>query len=237
MLAILPLDRINASNGLFTAGSTAGTFVDTVQAEASQNGITRQGTATVIIGATMTVSVKLQGGLRPYPEPNGYDIPLTIKLYDSATQLDIHNILGEEGPPAVPAAEPYRTFSTTAGEITITDTIKSTKTVTFEVAGLPVGTFNITLFTPHALITLLNGQAIAAQGTSINMGELLEGNADDSVQITGADFTSLLNDYLQMDGDDNWWGGRCDFDRDGQVTSIDFSLLSMNYNEFSPQVQ
>ena len=184
----------------------------------------------------MTVSVKLQGGLRPYPEPNGYDIPLTIKLYDSATQLDIHNILGEVGPPEVPAAEPYRTLSTTAGEITITDTVKSTKTITFEVAGLPVGTFNVTLSTPHALITLNNEATITAQGTSINMGTLLDGNADDDVQITGSDFSLLLNDYLQIAGGDEWHGGRCDFDCDGLVTSVDFSLLSINYNEFSPQI-
>ena len=156
----------------------------------------------------------------------GYDVPLTLKLYDQATTLTINNILTET---------PLYTFTKSDGAIIITNTNTSTKTITLQVTGLSVGTFNITLFTPHALINLRNGQAIAASGTSFDMGTLLEGNADDSEQITGADFSLLLNDYLQIDSGDEWHGGRCDFDYSGQVTSVDFSLLIANYNETSPQ--
>jgi hypothetical protein len=45
-----------------------------------------------------------------------------------------------------------------------------------------------------------------------------------------------LSDYIAMVGDLNWNNGRCDFDRDGQVTAIDFSALIKNYNEISPEV-
>ena len=69
----------------------------------------------------------------------------------------------------------------------------------------------------------------------MEMGTLQEGNANDDVQIAGADFSMLLNDYLEVPGSDEWNNGRCDFDRNGQVTSIDFSLLADNYNQTLPQ--
>ena len=104
-----------------------------------------------------------------------------------------------------------------------------------KVVGLPVGNFNITACTCHCLVNLMNGVQIASEGTSIDMGTLLTGNADDDNIIAGADFSILLDDYLQIPGGDDWNDGRCDFDRNGQVTSIDFSLLADNYNKTSPQ--
>ena len=193
----------------------------------------RVGTASVE-RTTLTVTVELQGGLRP--DPAGFQVPLTLKLYDPATVLDIHTVLGETGPPLVPAAVPIYTYTGTGtgGDITISDINPGgNKHIDFTV-DVPSGAYKITLVTPHSLITLREA-VLTAPTDTIDLGVLLEGNGDDSVQITGADFTSLLNDYAQMDGDDNWWGGRSDYDRDGQVTSIDFSLLSMNYNEYSPQ--
>ncbi|MFC1861190.1 PKD domain-containing protein [Chloroflexota bacterium] len=46
-------------NGLFTAGGARGTFLSTVQVEVSDNGTTKQDTATVAIGAAMTGTVEL----------------------------------------------------------------------------------------------------------------------------------------------------------------------------------
>ena len=68
-----------------------------------------------------------------------------------------------------------------------------------------------------------------------DMGTLLEGNANDDVQITGADFSMLLNDYLEVPGGGELNNGGCDFDHNGQVASVDFSLLEQNYSETSPQ--
>lgn len=212
------------ASGLFTAGQTNGIFPNTVQAQASYGGNTRQATATVVVGATLAVTATLQGGSRPLA---GMNIPLAVKLYDPGTTLDSGNIC---------AAIPLHTATKAQGAITITASNTSNKTITFQVDGLPIGTFNVALCSPHCLINLKNGVQITAQGASLNMGTLFEGNADDSEQIAGADFSLLLNDYLQMYTGPKWNGGRCDFDCDGQVTAVDFSLIMLNYNQTSPQV-
>ncbi len=186
----------------------------------------------VVSPVTLTGTVILQGGLRPDPE--GFQIPLTLKLYHPSTVLDIHTILGEEGP-FVAAAVPMYTYTGTgtSGDITITQIVEATDTITFEVE-VPSGPYRITLVTPHSLISL-EDVVLTSLTSSVNMGTLLEGNTNDDVQITGGDFSLLINDYLQVSSGTEWHDGRCDFDGDGQVTSIDFSLLSMNYNEYSPQ--
>ncbi|MFC2071875.1 beta strand repeat-containing protein [Chloroflexota bacterium] len=168
----------------------------------------------------ITGRITLQGGQRPL---SGLDVPLTIKLYDSATVLTYDNVLTEV---------PLYTFST-ASDITIAATDYTSKTIIFETSIVPPGTYNIVISSPHQLINLRNGVTIGA--TLVEMGTLLEGNANDDVQITGADFCMLLYDYLQVSGGDDWHNGRCDFDRNGQVTALDFSLLVANYAKTSPQ--
>lgn len=176
---------------------------------------------TVNIVPPISFTATLQGGNRPEA---GYDVPLTLNLYDTGTALDYNNILTE--------VADY-TFSTANSTLTITETNTGSKTITFTASGLPEGTYHVTLFTPHCLINLKENVALT-EGT-IDMGTLLEGNADDSVQIAGSDFSMLLNDYLEMSGGDKWNSGRCDFDRSGQVTSIDFSAMAANYNLTSPR--
>ena len=149
---------------------------------------------------------------------------LSLRLYDSATELSFTNILTEV---------PLYTLSTATGNVTITGTDYTSKTISFESSTVTEGIYNITISSPHCLTNLRNGVTIGA--TLVEMDTLLEGNANDDVQITGADFSVLLNDYLEVDGGDEWNNGRCDFDRNGQVTSIDFSLLADNYNLTSPR--
>jgi hypothetical protein len=172
----------------------------------------------------ITGTATLQGDNRP---PEGLNVPLTLRVYTSDTTLNISNILTEQ-----PAYE----FSTASQTVTITQTDSVNKTITFETAsGILPGTYHISLSTPHCLINLKNNVAIGL-GTSVDMGTLLSGNTEDSVQIDAADFTLMLNDYLMMEGGAKWNNGRCDFDRDGQVTSIDFSAMAKNYGLTSPNV-
>ena len=58
---------------------------------------------------------------------------------------------------------------------------------------------------------------------------------DNNEIISVGDFTSILNDYLAVEGSFNWNGGRCDFDRHGQVESVNYSLFAINYGKTSPQ--
>jgi hypothetical protein len=226
---------VTPSTGAFASGTTnkaavagVATFNDLtyttagiITVTASSGSLTSAASGNITVDPGATFTAKLQGGLRP---TEGYDVPLTMKLYGSTTVLTYSNILTET---------PLNTFSTGNGDISITETDTGTKTITFQVVGLPSGTYNITLFSPHCLINLRNGVEIAS--SSIDMGTLLEGNANDDVQIAGADFSMLLNDYLETSSGDDWNSGRCDFDRNGQVTSIDFSALAANYNLTSPQ--
>jgi len=226
---------VTPSTGAFASGTTnkaavagVATFSDltyttagTITVTASSGSLTSAATGNIVVNPGTTFMTKLQGGLRP---TEGYNIPLTMKLYDNTTILTFSNILTET---------PLYTFSTANENISITETNTGTKTITFQVTGLPSGIYNITLFSPHCLVNLRNGVEIAPG--SVDMGTLLEGNANDDVQIAGADFSMLLNDYLETSSGDQWNSGRCDFDRNGQVTSIDFSALAANYNLTSPQ--
>ena len=178
-------------------------------------------TVTIIKPDRITGYVTLQGGERPLA---GLSVPLTLKLYAAGTNLTYANIATEE---------PLYTFSTTGETLEITETDFTTKTITFESTSVAAGTYTITLSSEHCLSNLK--ESVVAGSSLINMGTLFEGNANDDVQIAGADFSMLLNDYLETSGGDNWNSGRCDFDRTGQVTSIDYSLMAENYNETSPQ--
>ncbi|MFC1909815.1 hypothetical protein ACFLXC_00790 [Chloroflexota bacterium] len=204
-------------SGLFTADDITGTFDNTIEVETTQGEITRGDTASVTIGAGINATVILEGGLRT---EEGMDIPLTMKFYDKSTVLNFTNILTEP---------PLYTFTRDSGHIVIINNNIDTKVVTFTVKGLPTGTFNITLVSPHTLIHLKNGVVLGLESVSLNMGALLEGNPDNSVQIAGSDFSLLLNDYLATPASGDWNGGRCDFDRSGEVTSLDFALLCRNY--------
>lgn len=107
------------------------------------------------------------------------DVPLAMKFYDQSTTIDSTNVL---------SATPLYNFTRDTGYITITDTSVDTKTVTFAVKGLPVGTFNVTLVSPHTLINLRNGVAVVQEGASIDMGTLIEGNPDDRCPDSGCRF-------------------------------------------------
>lgn len=198
---------------------------------------THTNTDVVIGDGTVIFTAKLQGGQRPAPvgaDLKGYNIPLTLKAFPTSKTLDSSNILTE------PA---QYTLSTAGGQITITGVTTGTKTITCRVTGLPVGTYHLSLCTPHCLINLRQNYTIVP-GTAIDMGTLLEGNSDyditpvtsNQTQIFGSDFNMLLSDYLQMPGGDKWNNGRSDFDRNGQVNSVDFSVLVLNYTMSSPNI-
>jgi len=215
--------NIDAS-GLFTAGGTRGTFSNTAQAEASFGGSTKQDTASVLVGADLTMTATLQGDGRPEA---GMDVPLTLKLYDQpVTFINITTL------------SPIETFTSASGDIVITDKNTGTKVITCIAGGLPTGTYNLTLYTPHCLVNYRADVAIASTGTTVNMGELLEGDAVDitsgstSVDIT--DFATFAGAYEASPSSGNW-NTASDFDRDEYIGIVDFSMLYTNYGGISPQ--
>jgi len=216
--------NIDANTGLFTAGTVLQTFAGAIQAETTVT-LTKQGTTGVTVdGATITCTAQLQGDNRVEAK---YDVPLTFKLYDEA--ITFINIT---------TATPVGTFTTTGGEVAITNTNTGTKTITFTVVGLPVGNYNLTLYTTHCLVNYRVGVDIAKTGTVVDMGELLEGDAVDvtsgSTAVDITDFSTFAAAYNSIPTGGNW-NTASDFDRDEYIGIVDFSMLYTNYGKLSPQ--
>ena len=161
--------------------------------------------------------IKLQGNGRPFPE--GYFIPLNVKVYEPGTELTLQNIYTEES-----IGEGYT--------ISFKDVGPMQHTLTFDIWALPQGTFTVAIFAPKCLVNVVEN--IEINGTTLDFGTLLFGNINGDAMINGADYGIMLNDYWSKEGDPEWNGGRSDLDENGIVSSSDLSLLGMNYNRFSP---
>jgi hypothetical protein len=72
--------------------------------------------------------------------------------------------------------------------------------------------------------------AVTAHGTSVSLGTLLEGNANNDNSISALDFVALSVAYNNPGA----YNAMADFDRNGLVNSLDFILLSVNYFKTSP---
>jgi len=214
---------IIADTGLFTAGSTGGNYPDVIRADATVGGPI-YGTTGVNVSdvVNITVTVELQGTNRPV---GGYDIPLTMKWYSQGTVLNSGNIMTEP---------PLQTY-TKGQEIDITDTDTENQRITLAVTGVPAGVYNITLGSDGTLIHLKNGQAID-EGNSVDMGIILEGDANLDGAIGGADFGGLIASYWATPTIGDWQNGVADFDKNGIVNALDYSLISANYFKESPQI-
>ncbi|MFH1087499.1 MAG: cohesin domain-containing protein [Chloroflexota bacterium] len=178
------------------------------------------------------VSANLQGGMRP---TSGYYVPLSFKAYtEPVTTENIFTLVPVPGDSFTvndgPTGINIRQVPPLSGGARA---IKFTFLPAYQWGGA----YYVTLGSPHTLINTLSGTVdfTGDVGREWGMGTLLEGNADDGVQVYGEDFSMLLNDYLQVPGGSKWNNGRCDFDRDGQVRITDFTLLAMNYNLTSPR--
>ncbi|MFC2019924.1 hypothetical protein ACFLU4_08305 [Chloroflexota bacterium] len=117
----------------------------------------------------------------------------------------------------------------------MTDKNDTTKVITLAVGGLPTGSYNITLYSPHNLVNLKDGVNIAHDIT-LDMGILKEGDAkditEDSKKIDITDFTRFCAAYETIPGFDNW-STLADFNCNNQVEITDFSLFYTNYGESS----
>ena len=70
---------------------------------------------------------------------------------------------------------------------------------------------------------------LADGANTVNVGELLAGDANDDNAVTSLDFSILANTF-NLSSADGGYDGRADFNGDGSVTSLDFSLLAGNFN-------
>jgi hypothetical protein len=101
-------------------------------------------------------------------------------------------------------------------------------------ATVPQGTYDISFVSPQCLVSVKRGVVITAPETTVNLGTLFEGNANDDNEINILDFGILAQAFGKMAGAQGY-DSRADFDRNGVVNISDFGLLSGNYRLNSPQ--
>jgi len=89
------------------------------------------------------------------------------------------------------------------------------------------GTYDVRLKNMHTLRNVKRNVAITAPLT-IDMGTLLEGDADDDNRVRSSDFALLRAAYFTHEGDPGF-DPRADFDEDDRIRSSDFALLRGNY--------
>jgi hypothetical protein len=159
---------------------------------------------------TANLSVVLQGGSRT---DAGYAIPLTVKFFTPGA-----NVLTESP-----------LFQSTV------TTTKSDTTAIAQVTGVPAGNYDVTVVSAHTLVNVKLNVSIASPGITLNMGILLEGNANDDNIINMLDFSTLATSFGTSSGVAGY-DPRADFDRNGQVNMLDFSLLASNYSKTAPVI-
>lgn len=92
---------------------------------------------------------------------------------------------------------------------------------------LTTGLYDARLKNPHTLRNVKYSVNIAG-ATTIDMGELLEGDASNDNFVKGEDFSILRTTYWKNAGEPGF-DPRADFDENGSVNAADFSLLRTSY--------
>jgi hypothetical protein len=159
-------------------------------------------------GANVNISVLLQGGSRP---DSGWIIPLTVKLFAPGAN--------------VMTAPSVYTFNLTAA--------KSGGYANLQCTGVIPGIYDITSVSEHTLLNVRRNVMILATSNMVNMGTLLEGNANNDDRVNIQDFGLLVVSYGRGKGQSGY-NAMADFDRNDNVNIFDFGLLAMNYLKIAP---
>ncbi|MBC7947533.1 MAG: DUF4082 domain-containing protein [Chitinophagaceae bacterium] len=154
--------------------------------------------------------------------------------YGPVTTSTLIGQVALQGRPVAPNArwvipvkvELYATGSPTPIAVFNTNTNNSGQ---FVVTGIPIGTYNIRVKSPHTLARIKLNQTIVTGGNSIDFGTLLEGDANDDNEVDLLDFGALLLSYNLVVGPPPY-DARADFNADDEVDLLDFGLLLLNYN-------
>ncbi|MFC2059551.1 CARDB domain-containing protein [Chloroflexota bacterium] len=154
------------------------------------------------------ISVVLEGGNRP---PAGWVVPLNVRFFNPGADVMNDN--------------PVKEFDLTA--------TKSNGTATALCAGITPATYDITVVSEHTLMNVRTGVTIPDSHVLVNMGTLLEGNANNNDIINIQDFGILSISFMKTAADPGY-DPRADFDRNGIINISDFGLMAINFMETSP---
>lgn len=158
--------------------------------------------------AVVDISVVLQGESRP---AGGWEVPVTSKFFTPGA--DVLN------------GTPEYTFTG--------NTTKSDGTAIFQCDGVASGSYDIAGVSDHTLMNVSRDVVISTPSEVVDMGTLLEGNANNDDIIDISDFGILALSYNKQEGEAGY-EPMADFDCNGIVNIHDFGLLAINYMQESP---
>ena len=169
--------------------------------------------AIVSIGSVevrVSISVVLQGDGRP---DIGWAVPLTVKFFTPGA--DILN-------------------DTPTYEFKLTTTRSATEnTAVCEATSVAPGTYDITVLGESTLLNAKRNVVISAPQTSVDLGTLLEGDANNDNVVNFGDCAIMSTCWL-LSKDFAKYDARTDFDRDGLINVADLCLLAANWLRSSP---
>lgn len=166
-------------------------------------------TKEIISTAEINVSAILQGGARP--DPAGWTIPVTVKFFSPGADVLVD-------------PEILR-FNV--------NTVKSNGTAICQCVDVVPGTYDVSVGSEHTLINVMRNVVIAVPYMSLNMGTLLEGDANSDGIVNITDFSILAASFMKMEGEEGFEPG-ADFDYNGIINISDFGLLAVNFLKSSP---
>ena len=103
----------------------------------------------------------------------------------------------------------------------------------FEATGVAPGTYDITALGESTLMNVKRSVVISAPNTSVDLGTLLEGNANQDDAVDLDDYVVLSTCWLASTAKDEY-DVRTDFDRNGLINAADLCLLAANWLRSSP---
>ncbi len=158
----------------------------------------------------MSICVALQGDGRP---DAGWAVPITVKFFAPGA-----DVLG----------------GTAIYEFKLTTTKSPTgSAATCEAPGVVPGTYDISVRGEYTLTNAKRGVVISAPGTSVDLGTLLEGDANQDNTVDLDDYAVLAMCWLASESQAEY-SVSADFDRDDLISAADLSLLATNWLRKSP---
>jgi hypothetical protein len=158
----------------------------------------------------VSISVVLQGQDRP---DAGWTVPLTVKFF--APGADVLN-----------DAPIYEFELTTAKPATENAAV-------CEATGIAPGTYDITVVGESTLVNARRSVVISAPNTSVDMGTLLEGDANQDNIVDFDDYAILSKSWLASESQPEY-DARADFDCNGLINTADLYMLASNWLSSSP---
>ena len=168
------------------------------------------------VEAVVSVSVGLQGDSRP---DAGWAVPLTVEFFAPGA-----HVLGET---------PTDTLAATTARSPTGDA------AVCEVTGIPPGTYDIAARGAHTLTNVRRDVIVSPPSTAVDLGVLLEGDANQDNLIDIHDYVLLSTGWMtsQAQADpvtENGCDAWTDFDRNGLIDWADLSLLAGNWLTVAP---